>query len=72
MELVRRELVRHVLIINKVWDTLYSNPKHLRGVGPYKDKRKLYQLRDRVIDKRQLLRRKDFQFLERLLNKYSR
>lgn len=72
MEIVKRELVRHILMIQSVWEVVYSNPIHLRGKGPYRDKKKLWELRERVQTKRQLLRRRDLQFLEKTFIKYSR
>ena len=72
MEIIKRELIRHSLIISEVWEVVYTNPLHIKGISAYKDKRRLMFLRDRVRDKGQLLRRKDFQFLQRLLYKYSR
>ena len=72
MEIVKRELIRHTLIISEVTEVVYSNPTHMRGIGPYKDKKRLWVLKERVQKKHQLLRRKDLQFLQRMINKYSR
>lgn len=72
MEIIRRELARHMLLVNRVKDVVYSNPDHLRGIGPYQDKKKLYEMEHRISDRRQLLRRKDLQFLEKTFIKYSR
>ena len=72
MEIVKRELIRHILIISEVTEVVYSNPIHMRGIAAYKEKKRLLYLKERVQKKRQLLRRRDFQFLQRLLNKYSR
>lgn len=69
--MIKRELIRHSLIISEVWEIIYSNPKHIRGVRAYQDKRRLLLLRNRVRDKAMPLRRKDFLFLERMINKYS-
>jgi hypothetical protein len=71
MEIVRRELVRHKLILSEVTEIVYSNPAHIKGIPAYKDKRKLRTLVDRVQQTRQLLRRRDLQFLQKLINKYS-
>ena len=72
MEIVKRELIRHTLILSEVIEIVYSNPIHIKGITAYKDKPKLWELTQRVRKKRQLLRRKDLQFLQRLVNKYSR
>ena len=72
MEIVKRELIRHILIISEVTEVVYSNPIHMRGIAAYKEKKRLLYLKERLQKKRQLLRRRDFQFLQRLLNKYSR
>lgn len=72
MEVVKRELIRHLMMINHVWEVVYANPIHLRGKSPYRDKKKLWDLRERVRSKKQLLRRRDLQFLENLFVKYSR
>ena len=72
MEIVKRELIRQILIISEVTEVVYSNPIHMRGIAAYKEKKRLLYLKERVQKKRQLLRRRDFQFLQRLLNKYSR
>ena len=71
MEIVKRELVRHILIISKVVDIVYSNPIHIKGIPAYKDKRRLWELGHRVKETQRLLRRKDLQFLQNLINKYS-
>lgn len=71
MEIVKRELIRHILIIAEVTELVYSNPIHMRGVAAYKEKKRLLYLKERVQQKRQLLRRRDLQFLQRLINKYS-
>jgi|TARA_R110000822_G_scaffold231991_3_gene363830 hypothetical protein len=71
MEIVKTELTRHSALINKIWDVVYSNPIHILGKPQYKDKRKLWELRNRVTVTRQLLRRRDLQFLERVFIKYS-
>lgn len=72
MEIVKRELIRQILIISEVTEVVYSNPIHMRGIAAYKEKKRLLYLKERLQKKRQLLRRRDFQFLQRLLNKYSR
>jgi hypothetical protein len=72
MEMIKREVIRHTLIISEVTEIVYSNPIHIKGVTAYKDKRKLWEITQRVREKHQLLRRKDLQFLQRLINKYSR
>jgi hypothetical protein len=71
MEIVKSELVRHTLILNEVTEIVYSNPIHIKGITAYNEKRKLLTLTDRVQQNRQLLRRRDLQFLQRLINKYS-
>jgi hypothetical protein len=72
MEIVKRELARHSIMIDKVWGIVYSNPKHLKGKPAYYDKKKLWEIRDRIHNKRQLMKRRDLQFLENLIIKYSR
>ena len=69
MEIVKRELIRHTLILSEVIEIVYSNPIHIKGITAYKDKRKLWELTQRVRKKRQLLRRKDLQFLQKYLAK---
>jgi hypothetical protein len=72
MEIVKRELVRQIIIISEVMEILYSNPKHIKGITAYKEKKRLLYLKERVQKKQQLLRRRDLQFLQGLINKYSR
>jgi hypothetical protein len=72
MEIVKRELVRHTIILSEVMEILYSNPKHIKGIAAYKEKKRLLYLKERVQKKQQLLRRRDLQFLQGLINKYSR
>lgn len=71
MEIVKRELIRHSLLITKATETIYSNPTHLRGVEAYYDKKKLWDLSNWVRSERQLMTSDDLQFLETILQKYS-
>lgn len=71
MEITKRELIRHSLLITKATETIYSNPTHLRGVEAYYDKKKLWDLTQWVRYERQLMTIKDLQFLETILQKYS-
>ena len=71
MEIVKRELIRHSLLITKATETIYSNPNHLRGVEAYYDKKKLWDLSNWVRLERQLMTSDDLQFLETILQKYS-
>ena len=71
MEIVTKELIRHSLLITKAWETIYSNPTHLRGVEAYYDKKKLWDLVELVRENRQLMNVNDLQFLETILQKYS-
>jgi len=72
MEIIKRELARHMLLVNRASDVVYSNPIHLKGIGPYRDKKRLYDMGKRISERKQLLRRRDLQILERLFLKYSR
>ena len=71
MEIVKRELIRHSLLITKATETIYSNPNHLRGTEAYYDKKKLWELSQWVRSERQLMTSNDLQFLETILQKYS-
>jgi len=70
-ELIHNELHRHSMMISGVKSILYSNPKHIKGVLSYKDKRKLYDLEQKVRVDNITLSFKDFQFLESIVLKYA-
>ena len=70
-ELIHNELHRHSMMISGAKSILYSNPKHIKGVLSYKDKRKLYDLEQKVKVDNITLSFKDFQFLESIVLKYA-
>ena len=70
MEIVKKELARQSILITKAWETIYSNPKHLKGVESYKDKKRLWDIQNWVRLEKQTLTRSDFQFLETIFKKY--
>lgn len=69
MELVNRELRKHLIFVLDAEKYLFKNPKHLKGVESYKDKRNLDKLKNRIRDGK-LLRIEDLQFLETIYEKY--
>tara|TARA_B100000963_G_scaffold218091_1_gene190164 strand:- start:3105 stop:3317 length:213 start_codon:yes stop_codon:yes gene_type:complete len=69
--IIERELYRHFHFITSAKEILYSNPKHIRGLFSYRDKKKLYDLEEKVTKKRTTLSHRDFQFLESIVEKYG-
>ena len=69
--MLERELYRHFRFIKSVTKILYSNPIHIKGLFSYRDKKRLYDLEEKVQKKRQTLSHKDFQFLESIVEKYG-
>ena len=69
--LIETELWRHWHFIQSVKEIVYSNPKHIRGIWSYKDKKRLYELEIKVQKNRLTLSYKDFQFLESIVEKYG-
>lgn len=70
--MLERHLREQSLLLSIVEDTIYSNPIHLKGVEPYRDKRRLLDLVHRVRKSKLLLNNNEFQFLESILQKYSK
>jgi len=69
MNLVNRELREHLLFVLDAEKYIFSNPKHLKGVESYNDKKVIDKLKNRVGDGK-LLRVEDLQFLETIYEKY--
>lgn len=69
--IIEKELWRHFSYVRSAEDILYSNPKHIKGIFQYKDKKKLYDLRQKIEKKRMTLSYKEFQFLESIVQKYG-
>lgn len=70
-EMIRTELRRHSIMINGVKRLVYSNPIHLKGIMSYRDKKRLYELEQKVMEDNTTLSFKDFQFLESIVLKYA-
>jgi hypothetical protein len=69
MDLVNRELRKHRLFVLGAEKYIFKNPKHLKGVESYNDKKTIDKLKSRVgVGK--LLRVEDLQFLETIYKKY--
>jgi|TARA_Y100000289_G_scaffold25471_1_gene24880 hypothetical protein len=71
IKLIERELRRHFHFVISAKEILYSNPKHIRGIWSYKDKKKLYDLEQKIQKKRITLSHREFQFLESIVEKYG-
>ncbi len=71
LDLIHRELHRHYQYVRSAEELVYSNPKHIRGLFAYKDKKKLYELRKKIEKKRVTLSYREFQFLESIVQKYG-
>jgi|APGre2960657404_1045060.scaffolds.fasta_scaffold45006_5 hypothetical protein len=69
MDLVNRELRKHLLFVLDVEKYIFKNPKHLKGVESYNDKKTIDKLKSRVGGGK-LLRVEDLQFLETIYEKY--
>tara|TARA_A100000164_G_C21772779_1_gene707112 strand:- start:662 stop:871 length:210 start_codon:yes stop_codon:yes gene_type:complete len=69
--MLERELYRHFKFVENTKNILYSNPIHIKGLFSYRDKKKLYDLNNKVEKKRETLSRRDFQFLESIVEKYG-
>ena len=69
--MLERELYRRFRFIKSETKILYSNPIHIKGLFAYRDKKKLYDLNNKVEKKRETLSRRDFQFLESIVEKYG-
>ncbi len=69
MELVNRELRRHLIFVVEAEKRIFQNPKHLKGVDAYEDKKTIDKLKNRVVNGK-LLRIEDFQFLETIYEIY--
>ena len=51
--IIERELYRHFHFVRSAKEVLYSNPKHIKGLFSYRDKKRLYDLEEKVQKKRQ-------------------
>jgi hypothetical protein len=69
IELVNRELSRHLVFVVETEKHLFQNPIHLKGVDAYNDKKTIYQLKNKVSGGK-LLQIEDLQFLETIHEKY--
>lgn len=69
MDLVNRELRKHLLFVLDAEKHIFSNPKHLKGVDSYNDKKFIDELKNRVEDGK-LLTIKHLQFLETIYENY--
>lgn len=69
MDLVNRELRKHRLFVLDAEKYIFKNPKHLKGVESYNDKKTIDKLKSRVGGGK-LLRVEDLQFLETIYEKY--
>ena len=66
-----RQLRTQSLILEDIKRIVYSNPKHIRGVEPYYDKKTLHSMIENVREKRELLTSRDFELLQTIVQKYS-
>ena len=71
MRITQRELSRHKMIVNAIEEVLYSNPKHIKGLFAYRDKKRLYDLKEKIQKNQQTLTFREFQFLESIVEKYG-
>ena len=69
--IIERELYRHFHFITSCKDLVYSNPIHIKGIWSWKDKKKLYDLQEKIEKKRQTLSHRELQFLESIVEKYG-
>ena len=69
MEIVNRELRKHMLMVADAKKHIFKNPKHLTGMDSYKDKRKVSQLEEKIRNGK-LMKIEDLQFLETIYEKY--
>lgn len=69
MDFVNRELKKHLLFILDAEKYIFSNPKHLRGIDSYKDKKMINTLKHKILNS-ELLTTNDFQFLETIYKNY--
>lgn len=69
MDLVNRELRKHLLFVLDSEKYVFNNPEHLRGIDSYNDKKMIDRLKKRVKNNK-LLRVEDLQFLETIYEKY--
>ncbi len=71
MRITQRELSRHKMIVNAIEEVLYSNPKHIKGLFAYRDKKRLYNLKQKVHEGRKTISFREFQFLDSIVKKYG-
>tara|TARA_Y100000592_G_scaffold36067_1_gene57238 strand:+ start:1271 stop:1483 length:213 start_codon:yes stop_codon:yes gene_type:complete len=69
--IIERELHRHYSFVRSCKDLVYSNPIHIKGIWSWKDKKKLYDLQEKIEKKRQTLSHRELQFLESIVEKYG-
>ena len=66
-----RQLRTQSLILEDIKRIVYSNPKHIRGVESYYDKKTLHSMIESVRQNRELLTSRDFELLQTIVQKYS-
>jgi|TARA_A200000159_G_scaffold5984_2_gene5428 hypothetical protein len=71
MKIIKRELYRHFHFVRVAEDIVYSNPKHIKGLFAYRDKKRLYDLKEKIQKNQQTLTFREFQFLESIVEKYG-
>jgi hypothetical protein len=65
------ELSRHKRMIKVCTDIVYKNPKHIKGIMAWRDKKRLLTISNKVLKDRVTLSYKDFQFLDSIVQKYG-
>lgn len=69
MDLVNRELRKHLLFILDAEKYIFNNPKHLKGVESYDDKKMIDKLKNRIVNGK-VLTTNHLQFLETIYKNY--
>ena len=67
--IIEKELWRHFSYVRSE-EILYSNPKHIKGIFQYKDKKKLYDLKEDR-EKEDDLKLQRIPILESIVQKYG-
>lgn len=69
MDLVNRELRNHLLFVLDAETYIFSNPKHLKGIESYDDKKMIDKLKNRIANGK-VLTTNHLQFLETIYKNY--
>lgn len=70
MEIIERELIRHICMVSDAKELIYASKYHHKGIQSYKDKKRIYELELKLREKKEILSTNDLQFLQSIHEKY--